>query len=145
MNAHKPNWLLHLETELAAREAELAPRVAAVEEFRAVVEDARRLHGAAGDGDPSTVEVRSKKSEARTSNVAPPTHKPRRASPVAPGTIEDRILSVLKAAGEPVPPRVLVQECKADRLVVQKACKRLEADKRIVGTGVTMSRRYALA
>jgi len=64
--------------------------------------------------------------------------------PIAAGSLADRIISMLREAGEPTKKALIVKHAGALEYDVALTLKELVADARIVKTGTTASTRYQL-
>jgi hypothetical protein len=67
-----------------------------------------------------------------------------RSTPIASGSLPDRLLGALKTAGEPTRVSVLIADAGAREADVRSALSELVADARVVRTGKTASVRYSL-
>jgi hypothetical protein len=67
-----------------------------------------------------------------------------RRAPIAGGSLPDRLLGTLKAAGEPTKVSVLIADAGAREADVRAALNELVSDARVVKTGKTASVRYSL-
>lgn len=67
-----------------------------------------------------------------------------RRTPIASGSLADRIMSALKEAGEPTTLKVLLADSNALEADVRAALKELITDARVVQTGKSRGTRYQL-
>lgn len=85
-------------------------------------------------------------SQGSASGVSKPKTKARagRRSPIAPGSVPDRLLELLRESDQPMKLAALLEGAKARPNTVKEALRALVAAKRIVKLGATLSLRYAL-
>jgi hypothetical protein len=70
---------------------------------------------------------------------------PARRQPIAPGSIEDRVLSIVRESSEPLRMReILAGEHGAPEHIVSKTVTKLVKARRLTATGATLTRRYSV-
>jgi hypothetical protein len=104
-----------------------------VEQLHVAINALRALDGAA-------LELKAK---VKPKPQAEPVQRQRRA-PIAEGSLPDRIIDMLRQAGEPTKKSLIVKHAGAREYDVTMALQALVKDARIVKTGTTASVRYQL-